>query len=191
MNDSNNKKEASPFNQDPFSVDVWERAYKNVGRPFEKKAFESFQDENSEVNISPLPTKNLSNDKEANKKLLEAKKKELQERLEKRKAEEAAKSARPTVTPPGQLYSYGNQKTAYTYSPKQNSDTEEQKNESFDFFEMIENVFDGDVADVFKNISNLVKNSFGGNGKKKGNPTGWIWIAAVILFIIFGLLGNG
>ena len=191
MNDSNNKKEASPFNQDPFSVDVWERAYKNVGRPFEKKAFESSQDENSEVNKSPLPTKNLSDDKEANKKLLEAKKKELRERLEKRKAEEESKSAKPTVTPPGQWSSYGNQKTSSTYASKPNSAGEERNNESFDFFEMIENVFDGDVADVFKNISNLVKNSFGENGKKKGNPTGWIWIVAVILFIIFGMLGNG
>lgn len=47
--DNKKSEQTTPFNKDPFSVDVWERAYKNVGRPF--ASAEKKEDNTAEVSI--------------------------------------------------------------------------------------------------------------------------------------------
>lgn len=194
MNDpENKKKDSSTFQDEPFSVDVWERAYKNVGRPFDKDPFDSlsaYKDSSTDA----LPTKVVTPQKTIGK-APEQKKKELEGyRAAERNRASVSKST-PTVTPPS-YSSPSPQRQAYTpqksytntwgTSPKQDED-----NAPTNFFQMIESAFSKDISDSFNNIGDLIKNSFGDSKKKKQksiNP--FLAFILFIIFLIFGILAN-
>ena len=198
MNDQNNKsKENNPFTKDPFSVDVWERAYKNVGRPFEKRAFDSAtQEKKSEalafrVKATPNDTNNTA---------AIQKKQGGKEEAQKSKASKAtvtSVSSGTTVVSPKRTTPVTKQmqKPPYDYMPGDNqpksSAAQDQSDTPKSFLEMLENAFDeGNILDMLKNAPNLIRNAFGKRNNSDQAPfnTTWIWIVAIVIMLI--LFGN-
>ena len=178
MNDLDNKKKDDiPFQSDPFSVDVWERAYKNVGRPFEKKAFDSIS---ASVDTSNLPTKVLTS-QNATGKAPAQKKRDMEGYRAAERSRASMPKSTPTVTPPTPTPQKSYTSTQ-SYQPGQ-SDSSKPTN----FFQMIENAFSGDVSNSFKNIGELFSNSFGDFQNKKPKPINVF--LAVIFFLFLLILG--
>lgn len=198
MNDQNNKsKENNPFTKDPFSVDVWEQAYKNVGRPFEKVAFDSSaQEKKSEA--SPFQVKATPNDNGHT--TAAQKKQDGKEESQKPKSSKvtlASVSSDTTVVLPHRTTPAPQQmqKPPYDYIPKENqqksSATQGQSDTPKSFLEMLENAFEeGNILDMLKNAPNLIRNAFGKRNNSDQAPfnTTWIWIVALIIMLI--LFGN-
>lgn len=198
MNDQNNKsKENHPFTKDPFSVDVWERAYKNVGRPFEKRAFDSSTQE-AKSEAPPFQAKATPND---NGHITVAQKKQDgKDRAQKPKSSKVtltSVSSDATVAPPHRTTPAPQQiqKPSFDYIPKENqqksSAPQDQSDTPKSFLEMLENAFEeGDVLDMLKNAPNLIRNAFGkkNNRDQASSNTPWIWIVALIIILI--LFGN-
>ena len=212
MNDKNNtNKENSPFFEEPFSVDVWERAYKNVGKPFEKKAFDSSsQDIESEISSQKEATAtNNTNRKESLQKTKS--KKEVSQKPAPSKSLGAYISTKASVTP-AERPTYEPQPTQrshYDYTPNENKREspadQKRDNKNTDFFEMFERAFEqgtildmiknafaeGTVLDMLKNIPNLVRNAFGKRKSNEQSPFSMMWIVIAIFIILLALFGNG
>lgn len=194
MNDLENKnKDNSPFQSDPFSVDVWERAYKNVGRPFENAVFDSTPNLDSTKSSTPLPTKDLTSSKVTG--TAQAPKKKDTEGY---RAAERSKASQPrstpTVTPPTYSAS-SNQRPDSTqqnyHINTQSSSGQKKDDKPTDFFDMLENAFNGDVSDALKNVGNLVKNSFGDSKKHAYMATNAALVIIVfVIILIFIIMVN-
>ena len=184
MNDSKNNNTSQPFTETPFSVDVWERAYQNVGRPFEKKPFDSGATPVDTQNADSLPKKVISDD-EARKAAL----KEKKEALKKRQAEKATQrssEASPSITPPkGSLASQPSPEKIYTTAYASDENYEGQKG----FFEILEDIFDGDISDVKNKIKDIIKNPNVKNSDAFSTLKTIVGVIALILFIILITFG--
>ena len=174
--EKNTKNESAPFSNDPFSVDVWERAYKNVGRPFEKQTFAENEDTEDKNNISSS-TKNPAESKK-NRQQIGVASSTPTKRSENNNPE---KSQSPTV-----ILSH-----SATESYLRNSESNlqaESSNNPIGFMEMIENAFDGDFTDIPGKIKEMIKNSFGEKKISGAELSKIIWpIIAFIVFIIFSI----
>lgn len=180
MKDEKNiNNESTPFSSDPFSVDVWERAYKNAGRPFGKQAFDEKEDTANKKNI-PLSTKNFAESKK-NRQQSEAISSTTTKRSENNKSEELQS---PTVISPTPDLS-----TSKSYIHNFESDLQsENSDKPVSFMEMIENAFDGDLTDIPGKIKEMIKNSFGEKKIFGVELSKIIWpIIAFIVFIILSI----
>ena len=194
MNDLENKnKDTSPFQGDPFSVDVWERAYKNVGRPFENTGFDSAPDLDNSKSSTPIPTKDLTSSKAVG--TAQAPKKKDMEGY---RAAERSRASQPTstltVTPP--TYSAPSHQAPNSTHQKhhintQSSSKQKEDDKPTDFFNMLENAFNGDISDALKNVGNLVKNSFGNSKKHAYMATNAALVIIVfVIILIFVIMVN-
>lgn len=212
MNDKNNtNKENSPFSEEPFSIDVWELAYKNVGKPFEKKAFSSSSQETENEISSPEEATNTNNSSHKEALQKQKDKKEAPPKLKSSKSLGIYISTEASVTP-AKRPAYKPQPTQmshYDYTPNENkreSHADQKKdNKNTDFFEMFERAFEegtildmiknafaeGTVLDMLKNVPNLIKNAFGKNRNDERKPSNAIWMALLIFILIIIMLIAG
>lgn len=197
MNDQKNtNKENNPFNEDPFSVDVWERAYKNVGRPFEKAAFDSSK-QKEEIEDIPFQIKNTIKDTMPKERVQKNQStKEGSTKQQSSKVTLTNVSSGETVAPPKRTTTQQSQKPSYNYTPKENQQrSSAQKGENdqpISFLEMLENAFEeGSISDMLKNIPNLVRNAFSKAKSNEQSPFSMMWIVIVIFIFLLMLFGNG
>jgi hypothetical protein len=171
----NNKNENSPFTQKPFSSDVWEQAYKNVGRPFEKKAFDNVAKKDTQ-DEAPASDRLTSLTPEERRKLIEEKK----ARLDKAEVSAPKKSSQP------QSKTNNNADSSETYYSRFKDYHGDEESESEDVFDMIKNVFTG----IFGEIPSKIKEALDLEDVDDKKINNIIWGAiAVIIFIILGLAG--
>ena len=177
MSDNKNpKNENAPFSEKPFSVDVWEQAYKNVGRPFAKAPFEIAPTESAK---STTPTNGYSGIK--------------LERPTQSSTKPSRPATKPTVTPSTRLQSpvvdrYYT-KSAYDQKPEVSSldayipDKEE---EIKGIFQLLDEGVDGSIPDIIRQIKEALGIK---TNKSRGKPSNIIWfIIAIIFMIIMGLI---
>lgn len=172
----NNKNEADPFSQEPFSVDVWERAYKNVGRPFEAKAFDDAPKSDAQ-NEAPASPKLTDLTPEERRRLIEEKK----ARLDKAEVSAPKKSSQPQ----SKTNNNADSSEAY-YSRFKDYHGDEDESEPEGVFDMVKNVFTG----IFGEIPGKIKEALELEDVDDKKITNIIWGAiAVIILIILVLTG--
>ena len=181
MSDNKNvKNESQPFSQKPFSVDVWERAYQNVGRPFANKPFEA----TTEAPEKAEPSNEYSSIK------LE------RPAPSKSKPKTSAPAAKPAITvTPSEKLQTPVEKTYTVEGYGQNSDAlssrtyiTDSAEEPKSIVQMLESGIDGSLSDIIGQIKEALGIK---TGEKKATPASIIWfIIAVIFMIIMSALGN-
>ncbi len=173
----NNKNENSPFGQEPFSVDVWERTYKNVGRPFEGKAFDDLPKNDAE-NESPNASDRLAAlSAEERRKLIE----EKRARLDKAEVTAPKKSSQPQSKTNN---STNSSETYYSRFKDYHGDDDEAEPEGV--MDMVKNVFSG----IFGDLTAKIKEALDLEDVDDKKISNIIWGAvAVIILIILGLAG--
>ena len=167
----------SPFDKDPFSVDVWERAYKNVGKPFEKIAVDSKVGESCDTDRIAADKKNANDYKDA---LIERKTR-LEEAEKGISVKKPAASSAPKKASAPKLPNYERQGSV---SESQKSiDSDEERSAT----DMITEIFSSIFSDVKKGVGEL----FGGNTDDVGNLPKIFGIAIIFIIIaILSLLSN-
>ncbi len=195
MKDEKNTKNASaPFNGDPFSVDVWERAYKNAGRPFEKKAFDfATAEDASDAEVS-LSGNDAKADAEAHRKISPQKDNKTGKNLSSSyKAPTSRSVGKPTVDMPSYKVASNSSPSAQQETYIQKSDVtkatnrENEEDEPENVLDMIENAIDGFFSDPLGKIKEFF------HSEKMGSKgiMNIIWVViAIIFFAIIGLLGG-
>lgn len=185
MKDEKNiKNESTPFDNDPFSVDVWERAYKNVGRPFEKMPFNNTANESqnktyiSPNSISLEPKRDISS-QSTNK----SNEKHISSPARKPSVDLPSYKATPNIRPSTTEQSYVQKAEITTKTTNIDSKSDEPEN----VFEMVKNVFGGLFSDGIGEIKKL----FGSEDMDEKGVTNIIWVVIAIIFLaIVGLLGG-
>lgn len=173
----NNKNETDPFSQEPFSVDVWERAYKNVGRPFEVKAFDDAPKSDAQ-NEAPTSPKLTDLTPEERRRLIEEKK----ARLDKAEVSAPKKSSQPQS--PKSADTQSSDETYYSRFKDYHGDEDESEPEGV--FDMVKNVFTG----IFGDIPGKIKEALELEDVDDKKITNIIWgVIAVIILIILVLTG--
>ena len=175
----NNKNENSPFTQKPFSSDVWERAYKNVGRPFEKQAFET------------LPKKDTDNEAPASAKLTDLTSEERRRLIEEKKARlgkiEVSTPSKPTEAPAQRSNNTTSANSSETYYSRFKDYHVDEESEPENVVDMIKGVFGG----IFGGLSDKIKEALDIEDSDDKKVLNIIWgVIAIIFFIIIGLLGG-
>ena len=179
MSDNKNpKNENAPFGEKPFSIDVWEQAYKNVGRPFAKAPFEIAPTESAK---SATPTNGHSGIK-------------LERSTQSQSATNPSRPAtKPTVTPSTRLQSpvidrYYT-KSAYDQKPEASSSgayIPDEEKEIKSISQLLDEGLDGSIPDIIRQIKEALGIK---SNKSRGKPSNIIWfIIAIIFMIIMGLL---
>ena len=178
----------SPFDKDPFSVDVWERAYKNVGKPFEKSAVDSKVGESCDTDRIAADKKNANDYKDA---LIERKTR-LEEAEKGISVKKPAASSAPKKASAPKLPNYEPQKQRPSVDyERQGSVSESQKSidsdEEQSATDMITEIFSSIFSEVKKGVGEL----FGGNTDDVGNLPKIFGIAIIFVIIaILSLLSN-
>lgn len=182
MSDNKNvNNESQPFSQKPFSVDVWERAYQNVGRPFAKKPFETAPEDDAKKSAPSNGYSSIKLERPA-------------------QSKSNTKPARPaskptiTVTPSSRLQtpvdSAYSQKS-YEQKPEASSTRTyitDSAEEPKGIVQMLENGLDGSLSDIIGQIKEAIGIK---TGEKKALPGSIMWfIIAIIFMIIMSALGN-
>lgn len=185
MKDEKNiKNESTPFDHDPFSVDVWERAYKNVGRPFAQMPFNHTADESkNKADIAPDEISLESERKTSSQSTNKSSEKRISSAARKPSVDLPGYKADPNTRPSATEQIY----IQKTESAPKATNRENESDEPENVFEMVKNVFGGLFSDGIGEIKKVL-DSEGMDGKGIINI---IWVViAIIFFTIVGLLGG-